>query len=89
MSSFIKKRILWINDDEDLSKVEPWIVSRARRITNSVILLHEETNAFSICFFDGDFEEGIIRCASADLADKAIDMLPAAIPQVENLGGKI
>lgn len=87
MSKRNKASILWVMDADDLAKIPAWFATRSERVTKAVVLHHDDTDAYSICLFNEDFEEGIIRCSSDDLADAAADFLPADLPLATAMGG--
>lgn len=81
------KNILWVNDIGDLEKLDGWLAIRPS-FPRVVALEHNDTGAVSLCFFDGEYEAGIIRCASDDLADTVSLILESRdISVVTNAGG--
>lgn len=83
------KRILWIFNEADLTKLDGWLAERGPFDT-VVALTYEDSGAVALCFFDNECEAGIIRCASADLADLATTELEnRGVEVVENTGGNL
>jgi len=68
----VRQAMLWVNDVADLAKVRSWINWRSD-LGDVMIRPHADSGAVSVCFFRGDRSNaGIIRCASAPLADAAL-----------------
>lgn len=67
--------ILWVWDAGDLAKLPQWLAARDQDglLARAVEIAHPDTGAYSIALFTARRERrGIIRCATAALADAVL-----------------